>query len=250
MFPYAFRDNFNFLGFAYINLLMKRASRLSDLIFTVSEFSKSEIIKFLNVDDSIVCTVPLGVDPGFHLNAEDIKIDKKYILCVGNIKPHKNIKKAIEAFNRISPIIPDYELVIVGKSDGFYSPEKGFDSILKSNPKVRFTGFVTFEELRKYYSEASMLLFPSLYEGFGLPVLEAMAFNLPIAASSRASIPEVGSDYIVYFDPENVDEIAKAMLGILNGELQCSVHGYGENLAKYTWEGCANKTIEYIKKLA
>lgn len=249
MFPYAYRDNFNFISFQYINFLMKRSVSLSDLIFTVSEFSKSEILKYLQVPESKICTVPLGVDPGFSLNQDYIKKDKKYILCVGNVKPHKNIKRAIEAFNKISEKISDYELVIVGKSDGFFSPEKGLESVLANNQRIRFTGFVTFNELREYYSNASLLLFPSLYEGFGLPVLEAMAFKLPIAASQHASIPEVGGDNIIYFNPESENEIANAILNILNGKVRCKISSYEENLEKYTWKKCAQKTIEYIKKL-
>jgi len=250
MFPYEFRENFSFFSFFYINLLMKRATQLSALVFTVSDFSKTEIIKHLKISSEKICTVPLGVDPGFTLRDNDNKIDKKYILCVGNVKPHKNIKKAIEAFNSISDQIPQYQLVIVGKSDGFYSPEKGLDRILKNNKRITFTGFVSFEELRKYYLEASMLLFPSLYEGFGLPVLEAMAFNLPIAASHRASIPEVGGDAIVYFDPESKNEISEAILSVLSSDTACKVSSYQERLKKFTWEECAKQTIDHLNKLA
>ncbi|EFF9978730.1 glycosyltransferase family 4 protein, partial [Escherichia coli] len=229
--------------------LMKKAAKISDLILTVSNFSKVQIIDYLDVSEEKVLVVPLGVDPDFLNTSNSSSVKKKYILCVGNVKPHKNIKRAIKAFIAVADEIPSYELVIVGKSEGFYSPEDNLKELIQGNKRVHFTGFVSIEELKKYYSEASMLLFPSLYEGFGLPLLEAMSFGLPIAASARASLPEVGKNAIIYFDPESVDDIGNAIVGIINGDVKCNTLAYQSILNEYTWEKCTSETLNSFRKL-
>ncbi|MEK0042879.1 glycosyltransferase family 1 protein [Escherichia albertii] len=249
MFPFAYREHFKKTHFLYIKFLMKKAAEVSDLILTVSNFSKTQIIDYLNVSERKISAVPLGVDPDF-LNTSNLpNVKKKYILCVGNVKPHKNIKRAIKAFISISDKIPFYDLIIVGKSEGFYSPEDNLEELIQGNERIHFTGFVTIDALKKYYSEASMLLFPSLYEGFGLPLLEAMSFGLPIAASSRGSLPEVGKDAIIYFDPESIEHISLTIVGIISGEMKCDTLAYRSILNEYTWKKCATETLNSFNKL-
>lgn len=249
MFPYAYGENFPMFKRIYIHALIKITCLLSDEIFTVSNFSKNEIIKYLHIDSEKIHPFPLGVDPGFTLDSFVPKKNVKYILCVGNVKPHKNLKRAILAFLDIMDDIPDYKLILVGKSEGFYSPEVGLSEILQDSDRVVFTGFVSFEELKEYYAGASVLLFPSLYEGFGLPILEAMAFNLPIIASDRASIPEVGGDAIVYINPEDRSDISKKILEVVRGNVQCNIANYENIMSKFTWKNCAQKTINVIKNI-
>lgn len=248
MYPYAFKSKFNKFKFKYIDFLMRNAVSKSEQILTVSCFSKSEIIKFLKVDAKKIHVTPLGADPDFIPMENISRINgKKIILCVGNVKPHKNLKRAILAFNNIANQIPDYKLVIVGKREGFDSPEIDLEKIITDSSRIEFTGYVTFEKLREYYSTADILLFPSLYEGFGLPILEAMAFNLQIVASNRASIPEVGSDAIVYFNPESIAEIEMALQNVVSGKLNCDVSKYSNILMKNTWIHCAEKTLYALK---
>ncbi|MEG0232015.1 MAG: glycosyltransferase family 1 protein [Hafnia sp.] len=249
MFPFAYEKNFSKLKRFYIQTLIKMTCLLSDKIFTVSNFSKSEIIKYLRTNAAKIHPFPLGVDPGFTLDRRASEKENKYILCVGNIKPHKNIKRAILAFLDIMDDIPDYKLILVGKSEGFYSPEVGLSDILKNSDRVIFTGFVSFDELKEYYAGASVLLFPSLYEGFGLPILEAMAFNLPIIASDRASIPEVGGDSIVYINPEDRTDIGNKILEVVRGSAQCDIASYKHIMTKFTWKNCAQNTINVIKNI-
>jgi len=249
MFPFAYGNNFSFFKRFYIHTLIKMTCLLSDKIFTVSNFSKNEIIKYLHINAEKIHSFPLGVDPGFTLDSVQSQKNSKYILCVGNIKPHKNLKRAIISFLDVMDNIPDYKLILVGKSEGFYSPEVGLSDILKNSDRVVFTGFVSFEELKEYYAGASVLLFPSLYEGFGLPILEAMAFNLPIIASDRASIPEVGGDAIVYINPEDISDISKKILEVVRGNAQCDIASYELIMSKFTWKNCAQNTINVIKNL-
>lgn len=250
MFPFAFESNFSGLKKKYIHFLMRATARVSNKILTVSEFSKTEIVKYLKVQPHKIVAIPLGVDPDFSNDGNISRCDEKFILCVGNIKPHKNLKKAIRAFSKIQHLIPEYKLVLVGKSEGFYSPELGIAEILKDNPSVIFTGFVSFEKLREYYANATVLLFPSLYEGFGLPVLEAMAFKIPVIASNRASIPEVGRKAILYIDPESEDDISHTIVNLINGKLKCDILGYEEILSEFTWKRCALETVTVLKQIS
>ena len=144
---------------------------------------------------------------------------QQYLLFVGNVKETKNIQRLISSFARVQWQIP-HRLVIIGKNEGFITSDKSAAKGAEDlNARVTFTGSVSQEVLRKYMRGASGFVFPSLYEGFGLPPLEAMAAGIPVAASNTSAIPEVCGDCAIYFDPYDEHSIASALVRLagLNG---------------------------------
>lgn len=244
----------------YANLIIRAAVKLTDQIITVSKFSKSEITKYTHAKDNKVTVIPNGVDylrfiPQPATQDNNIYIPKKYLLFVGNVKPHKNLLTLLKAFAILLESEPEYDMLIVGKKDGFITGDTQVGSILESNPllkkRVIFTGYVEDDQLPKLYQHASLLVFPSVYEGFGLPPLEAMASGCPVVASSAASIPEVCSDAALYFEPQNYQELGlklKEVLGSPSVRQKLVRKGY-ENIKLYSWDKAANRHVAVFRQL-
>jgi len=154
-------------------------------------------------------------------------------LYVGNAYPHKNLERLILAFNKLSKNKKDLKLVLVGEIDYFY---KQLQKMGSSN--IVFKDFVSDDELSILYQNASLYVFPSLYEGFGLPPLEAMTYNLPVVSSSSSCLPEILGDAAIYFNAENIDDmIDKIKLVLNNKELQKELILKGKKqIKKYSWE--------------
>lgn len=237
----------------YAKFMFKAVKLKSDKILTVSNFSKKEIIKYVNIDDSKVHVTYNGVTKNDNDGCySDYKHNRKpYLLFIGNVKPHKNLIKLLEAFNLLPEHI-DVELVIIGKKDGFINGDLKVKEFAKSmENKVRFTGYLSEEELQEYILYSQGLVFPSLYEGFGLPPLEAMIHGCPVIASNVASIPEICGDAVLYVDPYNPEDIANKIKMLLsNKELQEDLIQKGFNrVKKFTWENCAVDTINVIEEV-
>lgn len=209
----------------YAVMMLNSAVRLSDSIITVSNFSRSEIMKHIKTGDGKISVIHNGIsterfrklDAAVSLYARDkFSLPDKYILFVGNVKPHKNLKMLLSAYELLHERgVKDYFLVIAGKKEGFITGDSKVFTILKNNPflkeKVFFTGYIKNEDLPAIYNLASILVFPSLYEGFGLPPLEAMACGCPAVVSNTASLPEVCGDAAYYVDPYDIENIAEGM---------------------------------------
>lgn len=237
---------------AYAKLLLKFARKNAQAILTVSQFSKREILKFLGgFEDNIFVTYPGiakewgSIHPGEKLH------DKPYILFIGNIKPHKNLKNLIKAFLSLCDQI-DHDLIVVGQERGLLTPDSEVLNLLEmGHDRISFKGFVDLKTLQRYVKQASCFIFPSLYEGFGLPLLEAMACSVPVACSDRASIPEVGENAVLYFDPVNYQDIAKKIITLITdmGLRSELVSKGNEQVNKFSWEECATQTIRVIDKI-
>ncbi len=211
---------------AYARVVMGRAVQRSDRIITVSNFSASEIFRFFGKRE--IDTIPIGVNREFFQRRE-LRESKRFVLFVGNQKTHKNLEKLKEAVAKAA--IPDLELVMVGRGT-----EKGL---------------VAEEDLPLLYSTAEALIFPSLYEGFGLPPLEAMACGCPTIVSKCASMPEVCGDASLYFDPNQVDEMAEAIRKVvldLDLRKELIEKGY-ERVKLFSWKGCAEKHIRLFEEV-
>jgi glycosyltransferase involved in cell wall biosynthesis len=174
-----------------------------------------------------------------------------YLLAVGNVKKHKNLPRLIDAFAGIRGQIP-HNLIVVGKREGFLNSEKLSPSISADlDGRVRFTGQVTDQELREYYRNATALIFPSLYEGFGFPLVEAMAEGCPIACSKVASLPEVAGDAALLFDPFSIEDIGRALLQITSDSaLRYTLAERGrQRLGQFVGTTCAELTAATINLL-
>lgn len=218
----------------YIKFLFKNAVRRSDKIITVSEFSKKEIVKYLAIDQIQIEVISLAVEDKFNVGFDFRNIPERYILYVGNVKPHKNLEKALIAFSELDHT--DLKFFIVGKKEGFFSKSYNLSPFIKSiRERVYFTGSVSDNELKNFYANAALFLYPSKYEGFGLPVLEAMKFYLPIIASNAASIPEVGGSCLSYFDPNNLKELVYKLQEFIDGKIIVNKRLYDQQIAKFNW---------------
>ena len=237
--------------YLYAKFLFFMVKKRSHEVLCVSNFTKNEIVKFIGVKLEKIHPIYLGVSKEWCLPLveKNCLYQKPYILFVGNLKPNKNLGVLIKACLLLKD---DIDLVVVGKRDGFSNGDKSFKAECdKMKRRICFTGFVTDEELKNYYYHAQMFVFPSLYEGFGLPVLEAMACGCPVLLSNRASLPDVGGDAAIYFNPESEEDLAEKIEQIYNdGECRARMikKGY-ENLKNFSWNECGVKTAEIIKKM-
>ncbi|WP_073852962.1 glycosyltransferase family 4 protein [Pontibacter flavimaris] len=246
----------------YARVLLQSSIRLSDTIITISEFSRSEMKKYLKIRNKQVHKISLGVDHNRYHRKQDAAVVKEvqekytlpaeFVLFVGNVKPHKNLKNLVLAFSKLNKAqFPDLKLVIVGKKEGFITGDKGLPDLIEKlglGPRVLFTGFVDNAHLPVIYTLATVFVFPSLYEGFGLPPLEAMASGCPTVVSKAASMPEVCQDACLYFDGENPDDMAETLDRVLqDAGLRETLAKKGLELAKqYTWEKSAAELRDFI----
>jgi mannosyltransferase B len=234
----------------------KYAAERSDLILTISESAKSDIIKHFNVDEKKIEIVTPGIDLEKYLhNYTDMelenvrkkyKLPENYILYLGTIEPRKNIERTIKAFIKYKKEVKDdLKFVIVGGKGWKY------DNIMKliesMGTDIILTGYIDEEDKIPIYKLAQIFAFPSLYEGFGMPVLEAMAAGVPVITSNVSSLPEVAGDAAILVDPLNEDEIFEAYKKILSDKkLQLEMIEKGlEQAKKFEWKESA-KVLEQI----
>lgn len=250
----------------YAQLMFKAATKLSDQIITVSAFSKSEIIKYTHVLPDKVKVIHNGVDHQCFRIIQDegwlqavkqkYQLPDKFILFVGNVKPHKNLMSLVKAFDKIKEEIPDVSLVIVGKKEGFITGESDLFQLINQHESLAnsiiFTGFVATEDLPVVYNLANLFVFPSLYEGFGLPPLEAMACGCPVLVSDQASMPEICGTHIDYVDPLDIRSLSmkiKEMVNLDKEQREALTKTGLDKTADYTWEKSITRHIELISKL-
>jgi glycosyltransferase involved in cell wall biosynthesis len=236
----------------YAKGMFAAIKRKADKIICVSEFTKNELVRFVGVNPSKIRVIYNGIDKTwFGIKANIYPHEKPYLLFVGNVKPHKNLVLLLKAFESIMTNIPQ-DLIIVGKKEGFITGDKIVqEKAAKLGDRVHFTGHVSDEILKQYYAYADAMVFPSLYEGFGFPPLEAMACGCPTIVSNVASLPEVCGDAALYCDPYRPNDIAEKILFLLtNASLQSELRERGIQRAKqFTWEKCAEETGAVIKEL-
>jgi glycosyltransferase involved in cell wall biosynthesis len=255
--PLVFPHHYGWRHAIYYKHIVRRALHKAQRIITVSHSSKRDLMKYFNLNPSEIVVVHNGVDERFKPDSsglskktvsELISTEDPFILSVVNNKPHKNISALIEAFNKASAHMQTFcKLVIVGikKKDGLKNiPEERMGRLI-CLPKV------TDEQLIALYQNAALLVLPSLYEGFCLPVLEAMACGAPVITSHVSSLPEVAGDATILVDPNNIDELAEAIYNVLAFEdLQEGLKTKGIRQAKrFSWQETARKTLKIYKEV-
>ena len=226
--------NKGFLKQAYAKIMFRAATKKADQIACVSKFTISELKKYVpSVDEKKIHLVYNGVDEKwFSIKKGKPVHDKPYFIFVGNVKPHKNLRRLIEAYKLASPHIKQ-DLILVGKKEGFINGEDSISELLKGfEERIIFTGYISDEDLMQYVAQADAMVFPSLYEGFGLPPLEAMAAKIQVLASKAASIPEVCGDSVEYFNPYDVNDISKRMENFSVYRVEAAVN----HAAAFSWD--------------
>jgi len=233
--------------------MIGRALREAAAVITVSHSSADDIKKFFPAESAKINVIHNGVEGGFASRpleevrnwlAHTLDLEGSYLLFVGNPKRHKNLDLLIRAFARLQSGYPSLKLVVVGGSDRQHleiSARAGEAGIL---PKVRLYGTVDHDTLSFLYAAATIFVFPSRYEGFGLPPLEAMSCGAPVAASTQSSIPEVVGPAAAYFSPDSVDSLMAALCRILdNPGLRARLARTGPARAgRFSWRKAAQRT--------
>lgn len=248
-------------GRIYRRLCAKLLRSSVDHVITVSQFSKYDIQGSLKIPEDKIAVIPNGIDDSFFQKPmEDcevilkrLQINGKFIFHLGGIAPNKNTIGAIKAYDLLlqEGEYGDLYLVIGGISLEGNNQIKQFVKERGLGEKVKFVSYVTDEELKCLYSKAELFLFPSLYEGFGLPPLEAMACGTPVVASNKSSIPEAVGEAGILVDPNSIDEIKIAMANILHdGQLKAKLIDLGKQRAqKFRWERSAEKLLQIYEGL-
>ena len=230
-----------------------------DAIITVSEQSRADIVRHLRVGPEMVTTIPLAAGRGFRPLAEPetrpalqrYGIDFPYILYVGSIEARKNLVRLLEAYARLRAWSQRWRLVIVGPRRGNSSPVFSAVRRLGLEPHIHFTGHVEEADLPALYNGAELFVFPSLYEGFGLPVLEAMSCGTPVVTSNTSSLPEVAGDAAILVEPFDPEAIAGGMRQVLEDPaLAASLRSRAlARAGRFTWEQTARQTIAVYERV-
>jgi len=242
-----------------VSRTVKSAAR----VITVSEFSKRRILSAYRLDEDRIVVLPNGVASAFRPMPREsaqrwvrgsFGLPAPFILTVGDLQPRKNHVRLIRAFEqlvRAHPQLP-HQLVIVGKEDWGASTVRAAAKRSSVADRIHFTGFVSEEGLLRLYGGCDVFVYPSLYEGFGLPILEAMACGRAVACSNTSAMPEVADSAALLFDPNSEDEIALALRDLLlNPELRQRMERLGmQRAAMFSWENTAGKTLDLYYSVA
>jgi glycosyltransferase involved in cell wall biosynthesis len=249
------------LGRIYFKIFMTLSIRKAQTIIVVSKHIKEDLIDFMPHARNKIAVIYEGVDECFRRINEEREIatfrhrynlKEKTILYLGSTRPHKNLLRLIRAFGKLlSQSDIDCQLVVAGEKDKNLLVLRNLTNELGLSNRIIFLNHLSQEELLLLMNTADIFVFPSLYEGFGLPPLEAMACGTPVIASNVASMPEVIGDAAILVNPEDEQEIASAMLRLLkdNGLRQELVKKGYQRIRTFTWKNTAEKTIEVYQKV-
>jgi glycosyltransferase involved in cell wall biosynthesis len=232
----------------------------SNTIITVSEFSKKDIIRIFNVEEDKIKVTPLAAENYFNPMDKDkakfflknkYNISSDFILYVGGFSPRKNVRSILLAFSRIyKNLSKEYKVLILGSANDDHSYLISLCDTLNIIDNVIFTGYVPYEDLPFFYNSCSVFVYPSLYEGFGLPPLEAMSCSVPVITSNLSSIPEVVGDAALLINPFDTEELKSAMETVLEDPViskKLSEAGYARSKL-YSWKKTAEETLKVYKE--
>ncbi|MBI4975156.1 glycosyltransferase family 4 protein [Candidatus Peregrinibacteria bacterium] len=239
-------------------MLLKKAIQKSDAVVTISKHTKKDLMHQFDVKESKIHIIPCSAGDEFMpLGKEELEVfakkttlPKKFFLAVGTIEPRKNYLNLIKAFEIVNKGFPDYHLMIVGQNGWGYEPV--YEEIRKKylNKKVHVLGYLSGKSLICLYNLAQALVFPSYYEGFGIPPLEAMKCGCPVIASHTSSIPEVVGDSALLIGPKDFSAIASAMIKVIKDKELCAKlreHGFMQ-AGKFSWDYSAQKLLDIIEE--
>lgn len=245
----------------FLALLIPRSLRRASRILVPSQFTKDEIQRYYGTAEEKIVVIPNAVSDAFLVTSvgetalqEKYSLPKQFILFVGTLQPRKNIPLLIRAFAEVTKRIPDIELVIVGNRQGHHF-DSAIDSVIEEldlSMKVHFPGYIAEEDLPGVMRCASLFVFPSFYEGFGIPLLEAMSQNVPVACSDIPCLREVAGDAAQYFDPMSVASCQEKLYTLLiQKELRESVVTLGKSRSGFfSWKKSATLLSRVYETLA
>lgn len=257
-------ESYNFFGRQYLKLMNKMVIKKSKIILTPSEFSKNELMKYYGADKDKITVTPLGFDADTYKPVPDNarldsrlrgndkwRITKKFVLSVGRLENKKNTANIIRAYD-LARKQCDCQLVLVGQPGvGYVETEQAINES-PNKADIILTGWAGKEDIAVLMNAAEIFVFPSRYEGFGIPVLEAMASGCPVIASVGNSLVEVGREAAAYVSPDNLKELASSMVNILNdASLRQKMKERGLARAKeFSWQKTAEMTWVVLRQTA
>ncbi len=252
----------NRLALTYARMSMAMAARRAARVITVSESSKRDILRYFDIDPEKITVIPNAYDERFGIEPieEDVvrvreryQLHDEFVLYAGNVKPHKNLERLIDAFQIVrSRGLDRLKLVLIGDDISKYASLRRAVHQHQLHKYVRFLGYLPEETLAVLYRLAGVFVFPSLYEGFGLPPLEAMASGTPVVTSNVSSLPEVAGDAAVLVDPYDADAIADGIFRVLTDErLRRDLRQRGLARARqFSWEQSVKRVHDIYMQAA
>ncbi|TVR71097.1 MAG: glycosyltransferase family 1 protein, partial [Sphaerobacteraceae bacterium] len=240
-----------------LDLTTRWNARSASQIIAISESTKQDLVERYGTDPSRITVIHHGVDSRFvPAPAEEIEqyrrernLPERFILYVGTIQPRKNLIRLISAFETISLDDPAVELVIAGKTGWKSHPIVTRATVSSASGRIRFEGHIPDTHLPTLYSAASAVVLPSLYEGFGLPVLEAMACGTPVVMSNRGALPEISGADARVIDPLDVQDLAAGLRSALDSSNVDALHQARiEHARSFTWERAARQTLDVLNE--
>jgi glycosyltransferase involved in cell wall biosynthesis len=246
-----------------LRITVGRTVKSAARILTVSEFSRDAILRAYDVPSGKVRVIPNAANPAFRVIGREqaqgavrnrLGFENPFVFSVGDLQPRKNQIGLINAFSKLVTDCPQlkHHLVLTGKETWFTPKVREAARSCGFASRIHFTGFVSDEDLLELYNACDCFVFPSFYEGFGLPILEAMACGRAVACSNTSSMPEVADGAGLLFDPHQTSEITRAMKDILlDSELRARMERLGvQRAAGFTWKRSARATLEVYKEVA
>lgn len=255
-----FPEHHKKLNYLFLNRAMPLFVQKADAIITISEASKRDLIEHYGTPAEKITVIYEAADDHFQPPAlEEIQaarakyqLPEQFLLVVGSIEPRKNYSRLIEALMILRQKHPDLKLVVVGSKGWLYEPFFQRIEELKAGEHVIFPGYVPDEDLPAVYGAATITLMASVYEGFGLPILEAMACGSPVVCSQTSSLPELGGSAAHYFEPTDIDSMAAALDSVLGDpSLQEKMREKGlQQVSQFSWERAATETLGVYEKIS
>lgn len=245
--------------YLFFKVFIPLSARTSTMVITDAQSTRRDLEQFLSIPEEKVQVIYLAPDPRFaqkpspiHIQAVKVQynLPDKYILTVSSFRPQKNTVRLVKAYHQLKNKGVSHKLVLIGRKLTPYAEIQQLVRQLALENDVIATGYVPDEVLPSIYAGASLFVFPSFFEGFGIPVLEAMACGVPVVLSKAASLPEVGGDAGYYIDPYGIDDITEAMYQVLSDPVlyeSLSVQGQ-RHAQKFSWERTAQATIEVYRR--
>lgn len=236
----------------FLGLFIPRTMKRADQLVTPSRFTKDEIVKYYGVSEERISIVPNAVSPSFFRGVADVDIvnvrqkyglSDRFLLSVGTLQPRKNLPLFLRAFASIRDRVPGVQIVLTGNRSAHHFDQDIDQAIEETHlgSAVVFPGFIEADDLPAVYAMADGLVFPSRYEGFGIPLLEAFSVGVPVAASDIPPFREVGGEAVLFFGPDDIAVCAESLYTLLtNEEVRAQLKRLGrERFSEYSWEQSA-----------
>lgn len=255
-----FPEHHKRLNHIFLNNAMPLFVKRADAIIAISEATKRDLMNYYDVPDEKITVIYEAAAPNFQPPTPEqiqqvkvkFQLPSQFLLVVGTIEPRKNYSRLVQAFMQLRSTHADLKLVVVGSKGWLYDDFFQTIESLNATEHVIFPGYVPDEDLSAVYAAATVMVMPSVYEGFGLPILEAMACGTPVASSNAASLPELGGDVPLYFDPNDTDAMIEAIGRVVgDNRLQQTMREQGPiQAARFNWNTAARQTAQLYNQFA